>query len=76
MKEEKTMKKEIAAKAVTVRLTEKEFKALKNIARKTGQSLSSTVRNVIRYDIVKYAEKNNALRVLTNDKVVCAKKKK
>ena len=76
MKEEKAMKKEIAAKAVTVRLTEKEFKALKNIAKKTGQSLSSTVRNVIRYDLVKYAEKNKALRVLMNDTVVCAKKKK
>jgi hypothetical protein len=76
MKEEKRMRKEIAAKAVTVRLTEKEFKALKNIAKKTGQSLSATVRNVVRYDIVKYAEKNKALRVLMNDKVVCAKKKK
>lgn len=76
MKEERAMRKEIAAKAVTVRLTEKEFKALKNIAKKTGQSLSSTVRNVIRYDLVKYAEKNKALRVLMNDTVVCAKKKK
>jgi hypothetical protein len=58
------MKKETAFKAITVRLKEKEFKELRSIAKKTGQSLSATVRNVIIYDIIRYAEKNNALRVL------------
>jgi hypothetical protein len=61
-----SMKKEKATKAITVRVSEKEFKALKDIAKKTGQSLSSTVRNVIQYDIIKYAQKNNALRMLMN----------
>ncbi|MGV8057548.1 MAG: hypothetical protein AB2L12_05890 [Smithellaceae bacterium] len=59
------MGKEHATKAITVRVTEQEFKTLKNIAKKTGQSLSATVRNVIQYDIIKYVEKNNALRVLS-----------
>jgi hypothetical protein len=67
---------EPATKAITVRVTEKEFKALKVIAKKTGQSLSSTVRHVIQYDIVKYAEKNKALRVLMNSNQICIKKKK
>ena len=62
------MSQEPATKAITVRVTEKEFKALKVIAKKTGQSLSATVRGVIQYDIIKYAEKNNALRVLANRK--------
>jgi len=51
------MKKETAFKAITVRLKEKEFKELRSIAKKTGQSLSATVRNVIIYDIIRYAEK-------------------
>lgn len=63
MKKEKVNK---ATKAITVRVSEKEFKALKDIAKKTGQSLSCTVRNVIYYDIIKYAQKNNALRTLMN----------
>lgn len=67
------MSKERATKAITVRISEKEFKALKVIAKKTGQSLSSTVRNVIQYDIIKYAEKNNALRVLINKNHICKK---
>lgn len=72
------MKKQPASKAITVRLTEKEFKALKVIAKKTGQSLSATVRNVVYYDIIKYAEKNNALRVLMKEPAVdtCRKKGK
>ena len=70
------MSKGTATKAITVRVTEKEFKALKVIAKKTGQSLSSTVRNVIQYDIIKYAEKNNALRVLMNRDHICIKKRK
>ncbi len=70
------MREEAATKAMTVRLSEKEFKALKIIAKKTGQSLSSTVRNVIKYDIVKYAQKNNALRVLMNENHTCEKRKK
>ncbi len=55
------------SKTVTVGLTEKEYKALKAIARRTGQSLSATVRNVIRYDIIKYAQKTRYLRVLPSD---------
>ncbi len=70
------MNKLPATKAITVRVSEKEFKALSVIAKKTGQSLSSTVRNVIHYDIIKYAEKNNALRVLMNGDHTCKKKKK
>jgi len=70
------MSKGTATKAITVRVTEKEFKVLKVIAKKTGQSLSSTVRNVIQYDIIKYAEKNNALRVLINKDPICIKKRK
>jgi predicted DNA-binding protein len=62
-----TRKAKGSGKTVTVRLTEKEYKALKAIARRMGQSLSATVRNVIRYDIIKYAEKNNYLRVLASD---------
>jgi len=61
------MREEPASRAITVRVTEKEFKTLKTIAKKTGQSLSATVRNVIHYDIIKYAEKNNALRVLRKE---------
>jgi hypothetical protein len=73
-----TMKKEEATKAITVRISEKEYKALKIIAKKTGQSLSCTVRNVVYYDIIKYAQKNNALRVLMkkDDAVVKKGKKK
>lgn len=70
------MSKQPAAKAITVRVSEKEFKVLKVIAKKTGQSLSSTVRNVIQYDIIKYAEKNNALRVLMNGDHTCKKRKR
>jgi len=62
-----TRKAKASVKNVTVRLTEKEHKALKIIAGRTGQSLSATVRNVIRYDIIKYAEKNHYLRVLLSD---------
>jgi predicted DNA-binding protein len=74
--ESKTMSKETATKAITVRVSEKEYKALKDIAKKTGQSLSCTVRHVIHYDIIKYAQKNNALKVLMNYNDVCIKKKK
>jgi len=70
------MGEEAANKAITVRVTEKELKALKVIAKKTGQSISCTVRNVIQYDIIKYAEKNNAMRVLINKDHICIKKKK
>jgi predicted DNA-binding protein len=70
------MSNEKATKAITVRVTEKEFRALKIIAKKTGQSLSCTVRNVIHYDIIKYAQKNNALRVLMNGNNTCSKKGK
>jgi len=70
------MSKEKAMKAITVRVSEKEYKALKDIAKKTGQSMSCTVRNVIHYDIIKYAQKNNALRVLMQGEEICSKKAK
>lgn len=70
------MRRHPATKAITVRVSEKEFNTLKIIAKKTGQSLSSTVRNVIQYDIIKYAEKNNALRVLPNQEHSCKKGKR
>jgi hypothetical protein len=69
------MKKEMVTKAITVRVTEKELKVLKDIAKKAGQSLSATVRNVIHYDIIKYAQKYNALKVLMSDADISKKKK-
>lgn len=70
------MSKEKTTKAITVRISEKEYKSLNAIAKKTGQSLSSTVRNVIYYDIIKYAQKNNALRVLMKKDDAAVKKGK
>lgn len=70
------MNKKPALKAITVRVTDKELKALKLIAKKTGQSLSSAVRNVIYYDIIKYAEKNRALKVLIHGNAADMKKNK
>lgn len=70
------MSKESTSKAITVRLTEKEFKTLKTIAKKTGQSVSATVRNVVKYDIIQYARKNNALRFLAEEKTAGMEKKK
>lgn len=70
------MSKESTSKAITVRLTEKEFKTLKTIAKKTGQSVSATVRNVVKYDIIQYARKNNALRFLAEENPAGMEKKK
>jgi len=61
------MSKEAASRAITVRVTEKEYKTLKTIAKKTGQSVSATVRNVVKYDIIQYVRKNNALRFLAEE---------